>query len=423
MPMSRLRWEYTEDDVAEAILDITDNGFSPSQAAQRRGVPRRTLIDRLNGQTAVKEKIQPRRHLKTKVGGRQEAKRFDSFTPKAAHWYFDIRGGYVERLERVYLPQTMPADESDARLIILDGHGSHATPLDNEIFNASKATYRRELEKFASLTDSTPMDKVNFISAYAKARRVGMPEKNILSGWRRRYNLIDKGFEAQQQTVAAHIAGIASLEEELARLKRGPNPNKRFMTLGETLASGEAMAEEETLNMPIVVEGGCSGEPESESEAGSVIETNNLVHIYHFGQALSSKRLRSGVTIKPTAKKSLSHSALIAGTVMTSKAIRDNRGYSDCLEIQYWTGSVISPSAYYRLTQTSLLYAALLAGNVEFCVARDANIQYSVDLIRKCRQNNVVTPFFRSVLYGEEDGYLGRPLTDSEVAEECMSGM
>src|SRR4051794_28576156 len=42
--------------------------------------------------------------------------------------------------------------------------------------------------------------------------------------------------------------------------------------------------------------------------------------------------------------------------------------------------------------------------------------QYSVDLIRKCRQNNVVTPFFRSVLYGEEDGYLGRPLTDSEVA-------
>ncbi|EXL68065.1 hypothetical protein FOPG_15862 [Fusarium oxysporum f. sp. conglutinans race 2 54008] len=84
------------------------------------------------------------------------------------------------------------------------------------------------------------------------------------------------------------------------------------MTLGETLASGEAMAEEETLNMPIVVEGGCSGEPESESEAGSVIE-------------------------------------------------------------------------------------------------------YSVDLIRKCRQNNVVTPFFRSVLYGEEDGYLGRPLTDSET--------
>jgi hypothetical protein len=33
----------------------------------------------------------------------------------------------VEWLEKVYLPQTQPVDESDARLIILDGHGSHAT--------------------------------------------------------------------------------------------------------------------------------------------------------------------------------------------------------------------------------------------------------------------------------------------------------
>ena len=95
---------------------------------------------------------------------------------------------------------------------------------------------------------------------------------------RRRYNVIAKGFEAQQQTVAAHTARIASLEEELARLKRGkkrkavPNPNKRFMTLGQTLAGVEAMAEKETQNMLVVVEGGCSSEPESESEAGSVIE-------------------------------------------------------------------------------------------------------------------------------------------------------
>ncbi|RYC78524.1 hypothetical protein BFJ63_vAg18602 [Fusarium oxysporum f. sp. narcissi] len=335
------------------------------------------------------------------MGRRQEANRFDSFTPKAVHWYFDILEGQygwikpentvnvdeggimtgfgkylsvylaflkgpqtrnwtsfieavtadgrvlvpgiifkgkelqkqwfldefkqiadwyyitspngwtddhigIEWLERVYLPQATPADDSDARLIILDGHGSHATdewmatcflnnvyccylpahcshglqPLDNGVFNASKAAYRRELEKFASLTDSAPMDKVNFIRAYAKARRVGMTKKNILSGWRVTGNwpISLKGFEAQQQMVAAHTARIASLEEELARLKRGkkrkavPNPNKRFMTLGETLAGGEAIAEEETQNMPVVVEGGCLGEPESGSEAVSVIE-------------------------------------------------------------------------------------------------------------------------------------------------------
>ncbi|RYC78440.1 hypothetical protein BFJ63_vAg18685 [Fusarium oxysporum f. sp. narcissi] len=94
----------------------------------------------------------------------------------------------------------------------------------------------------------------------------------------RRYNVIAKGFEAQQQTVAAHTLRIASLEEELARLKRGrkrkavPNPNKRFMTLGETLAGGEAIPEEQTQNMPAGAESVCSSEPESESEAGSVIE-------------------------------------------------------------------------------------------------------------------------------------------------------
>jgi hypothetical protein len=34
------------------------------------------------------------------------------------------------------------------------------------------------------LTDSAPVDKVNFIKAYAKASEVGMTKKNILSGWR-----------------------------------------------------------------------------------------------------------------------------------------------------------------------------------------------------------------------------------------------
>ncbi|RYC77769.1 hypothetical protein BFJ63_vAg19356, partial [Fusarium oxysporum f. sp. narcissi] len=63
MPKSRLKWEYTEDDMADAILDITDHGFSPPQAAQRRGVPRTTLIDRLNGRGAAEDQIQPRRRL------------------------------------------------------------------------------------------------------------------------------------------------------------------------------------------------------------------------------------------------------------------------------------------------------------------------------------------------------------------------
>jgi hypothetical protein len=43
-------------------------------------------------------------------------------------------------------------------------------PLDNGIFNVIKGVYWKELQKLASLTDSAPVDKVNFIRAYAKAR-------------------------------------------------------------------------------------------------------------------------------------------------------------------------------------------------------------------------------------------------------------
>jgi hypothetical protein len=98
--------------------------------------------------------------------------------------------------------------------------------------------------------------------------------------------VIAKGFEAQQQIVAAHTQRIASPEEELARLKRGktrkavPNPNKRFMTLGETLAGKESIPEGTTRYTPVGVEFVSSSEQESESEACSVIEVReeNIPH-------------------------------------------------------------------------------------------------------------------------------------------------
>jgi hypothetical protein len=41
----------------------------------------------------VNKFINRRVDLKTKIGRRQEPKRFDFFTPKAVYWYFDIREG------------------------------------------------------------------------------------------------------------------------------------------------------------------------------------------------------------------------------------------------------------------------------------------------------------------------------------------
>ena len=63
MHQKRPRWAYTEDAVAEAILDVTDNGLSVRQAAQKWGVPKSTLSDRLKGQTAITDQMQPNQHL------------------------------------------------------------------------------------------------------------------------------------------------------------------------------------------------------------------------------------------------------------------------------------------------------------------------------------------------------------------------
>ena len=43
------------------------------------------------GRNLVSKFIWRHPELKTKVGRRQEANRFDSFTPKAVYWFFDIR--------------------------------------------------------------------------------------------------------------------------------------------------------------------------------------------------------------------------------------------------------------------------------------------------------------------------------------------
>jgi hypothetical protein len=55
MSRLKLKRKYIEEDIVEAMLDITDNEFSPPQAAYRRGVPRSTLVNRLNGRGALKE--------------------------------------------------------------------------------------------------------------------------------------------------------------------------------------------------------------------------------------------------------------------------------------------------------------------------------------------------------------------------------
>ncbi|KAF7920907.1 hypothetical protein EAE99_007759 [Botrytis elliptica] len=113
-------------------------------------------------------------------------------------------------LKEVFIPQTAPSDPKEARLLVLDGHGSHETiqfmfecfknnihllflpphtshvlqPLDLSIFSSLKREYRYELNKLGSLSDSTTIGKRNFLTCYQKARLKSLTLNNITSGWR-----------------------------------------------------------------------------------------------------------------------------------------------------------------------------------------------------------------------------------------------
>ena len=212
------------------------------------------------------------------------------------------------------------------------------------------------------MSDSRPVDKINFIRAYAKARETGFTKANILSGWRttgnwpisrrkalthpeiqedkpesspksspskgvhfgsddtpktsrhirdlgrnktprtrKRYNIIAKGFESQQLTNAAYEARILSLEEEVARLKRGkkrkavPNPNAKFMSLGEALAAGESIHEVLSDSEVVEAEHSDSSEEAEEEEIASVIE-------YRPEEVTPVRITRSGREIKKVRK-------------------------------------------------------------------------------------------------------------------------
>ncbi|KAI8411398.1 hypothetical protein FOFC_07992 [Fusarium oxysporum] len=190
---------------------------------------------------------------------------------------------------------------SEQRLLLLPTstfpHGFQ--PLDNGISHVIKGAYRKELQKLAILTDSAPVDKVNFVRAYAKAREAGMRKEIILSAWRftenwhidrrkalthpeiqpdkekwwngssrrallsctqmirrkragsrptrKKYSKIAKGLEALEMKVAVQNGRITGLEEQMAQVRRGkkrkavPNANRLSMALSETLANEKTL--------------------------------------------------------------------------------------------------------------------------------------------------------------------------------------
>jgi hypothetical protein len=116
----------------------------------------------------------------------------------------------LEWLRKVFIPLTQPDDPFEARLLVLDGHGSHATvefiwecfqnniqllylpphashvlqPLDVAVFSPLKTAYRKYLGYATYLNDSSVAGKRNFLECYRRARLDALSASNITSGWK-----------------------------------------------------------------------------------------------------------------------------------------------------------------------------------------------------------------------------------------------
>src|SRR5882757_7170022 len=70
-------------------------------------------------------------------------------------------------------------------LLFLPAHTSHVLqPLDLGCFSSLKTAYRRLVNEYITLTDTTKVGKAAFLEFYAKARESGLREDNIRSRWR-----------------------------------------------------------------------------------------------------------------------------------------------------------------------------------------------------------------------------------------------
>lgn len=138
----------------------------------------------------------------------------DELRTKYAGWLFTSSPkGWInhelalEWLQRVFIPETHV--EGQARLLILDGHGSHVSndfmwecfyhniyllylpahsshitqPCDLSCFSVLKGAYRRHIGNLAFLTDSSPIGKRNFLRCYYQARTEAFTYRTIRSGW------------------------------------------------------------------------------------------------------------------------------------------------------------------------------------------------------------------------------------------------
>jgi hypothetical protein len=125
------------------------------------------------------------------------------YTYSTNGWTSNLHG--LHWLDRIFIPATTPRHVAEPRILICDGHGSHASvefmyaaftaniqlvflpphsshvlqPLDINYFGIMKSRYRKEVEFMASLRDDLKIKKRQFITCYKQARGAIQPQQII----------------------------------------------------------------------------------------------------------------------------------------------------------------------------------------------------------------------------------------------------
>ena len=138
-----------------------------------------------------------------------DLKRFASWQFTCTENGWTTHGTAVEWLRDLFLPCSVPFQSKAARLLVIDGHGSHETdefmrlcmenniyllflpphashvlqPLDLTVFSPLKAAYRKPSGSSTTDNETSVASKAAFLESYYKARQMAMTERNIRSGW------------------------------------------------------------------------------------------------------------------------------------------------------------------------------------------------------------------------------------------------
>ena len=141
----------------------------------------------------------------------------ESLTSAMYGWHFahsqkgwTLNDYALEWLRRIFILKIKPQDPQQRRLLILDGHGNHATedfmwecfnhhiqllylpahtshilqPLDLAIFGPLKTLYRKHSRRLYTQTDISALGKLRFFLCLIKARAEAITSHNIKAGWR-----------------------------------------------------------------------------------------------------------------------------------------------------------------------------------------------------------------------------------------------